>query len=123
MTHDQKLTVYYDGACPLCTMEIAHYQRQAGAENLCFVDASVQGDLGHDLTQQDALKRFHIRDEYGQLVSGAAGFARIWSVLPRWRWAARLARLPGVIPLLELAYRAFLPLRPMLARVAARRFG
>jgi predicted DCC family thiol-disulfide oxidoreductase YuxK len=123
MRHDEKLTVYYDGACPLCTIEIDHYKRQAGSENLCFVDASSTGELGDDLSKDAALSRFHIRDENGRLVSGAAGFARIWAVLPRWQWAARLARLPGVTPLLELAYRAFLPLRPALARLAARRSG
>lgn len=116
-----ELTVYYDGACPLCRMEISHYQRQQGAERICFVDASETGDLGDDLPQEAALRRFHVRDAEGRLVSGAAGFARIWAVLPRWQWAARLARLPGMTALLELAYRGFLPLRPMLARLVARR--
>lgn len=119
--HDAKITVYYDGACPLCTLEIDHYKRQEGSENLCFVDASSTDALGDDLSRDTALSRFHIRDEEGRLVSGAAGFTRIWAVLPRWQWAARLAHLPGVTPLLELGYRAFLPLRPALARLAARR--
>ncbi len=121
MTQQKELTIYYDGACPLCSMEIAHYKRQEGAEKLNFVDAAQTADLGDDLSRDAALRRFHVRDQGGQLVSGAAGFTRIWAILPRWRWAARLARLPGVTPLLELGYRAFLPLRPTLARLAARR--
>ncbi len=120
MTNDSKLTIYHDGTCPLCAREIAHYQRQDGAGNLCFVDASAQDDLGDNLSREAALKRFHVRDADGNLVSGAAGFIRIWEVLPRWRWAARLARLPGVTPLLELAYRGFLPVRPLLARLVGR---
>lgn len=116
--HD--LTVYYDGACPLCTLEIDHYRKQRGAERIRFVDAaSPDAELGADLSQSAALARFHVRSQKGELISGARGFREIWTLLPRWRFAARLARVPGATPLLELAYRAFLPLRPTLARLAA----
>lgn len=122
-TTSPQLTVYYDGACPLCTLEINHYKRQSGAEKLCFVDASNSPDLGDGLTRDAALSRFHVRDAEGRLISGARAFTAIWAKLPRWRCAAWLARRPLVTPLLELAYRGFLPLRPMLARLAARRAG
>jgi predicted DCC family thiol-disulfide oxidoreductase YuxK len=115
------LTVYYDGACPLCSIEIAHYRRQTGSDKLRFVDASdPRCTLGDDLSREEALKRFHVRDPSGALISGAAGFARIWAVLPRWRWAVRVAALPGVTPLLEALYRGFLPIRPALSRLAGR---
>ncbi len=125
MTDDtQKPIVYFDGACPLCSLEIAHYKRQAGTEKLTFVDASEPGtDLGNGLNQKQAMGRFHVRDTDGTLISGAAGFALIWGLLPRWRVAAQLAAVPGVLPVLELAYRAFLPMRPLLARRFGRRLA
>ena len=118
---EPRKTIYYDGACPLCTLEIAHYQKQEGAENLCFRDVSRADEApGADLTREQALARFHIRKADGTLLSGAAAFVAIWEDLPKWRWAARVARLPGVLPLMEVGYRLFVPLRPLLARVVSR---
>lgn len=114
-------TVYFDGACPLCRAEISHYQAQEGSDRLRFVDvAQPEANLGADLEREEALARFYVRGADGALVSGAAAFVAVWDHLPRWRWAARLARMPGVLPVLELAYRGFLPIRPILARVVWR---
>ena len=96
-----KLTVYYDGQCPLCRAEIGHYASREGADQICFLDAAdAQTDLGQDLDRATALGRFHVRKDDGKLVSGAAGFVAIWSTLPRWRWLATMARAPGATPLL-----------------------
>jgi len=111
------VTVYFDGACPLCRREIAHYQRVDRGAALCFVDVSAPGaqtPVGVD--RRLALARFHVLAGDGRVVSGAAAFVELWSLLPGWRWAARLARVPGALWLLELSYRLFLPLRPRLAR-------
>ena len=114
---DSKTTLYFDGSCPLCRTEIAHYRRADGAGELCFVDISDKNKtLPADLTRCEAMRRFHVRKQSGTLLSGAAAFAEVWRHLPRWRWAARAAALPGALRLLELAYRLFLPLRPALSR-------
>lgn len=114
---DAPTTVYFDGACPLCRREIAHYQRVGSDAALCFVDVSAPNAATPDgVEREQALARFHVRAGDGRVVSGAAAFVAVWAALPGWRWAARVARLPGVVWLLELGYRAFLPLRPYLAR-------
>lgn len=109
------LCVYYDGGCPLCRAEIASYQRTAGGESLRWVDAhaSSPAELGPDLDAATALARMHVRRSDGKLLRGAAAFAEIWSHLPRWRWLARLARLPGVLPVVDLLYTVFLVVRPL----------
>ena len=120
MQSNSKPTVYYDGSCPLCSFEIGHYKKLAGTERVRFVDASKDDvPLGDDLSPAEAMGRFHVRRSDGTLVSGAEGFIEIWRRLPRWRWAARMSDLPGMIPLMELGYRAFLPLRPILSRIAS----
>lgn len=114
-------TVYFDGACPLCRREIAHYQRVDSEFALRFVDVSAPNAATPDgVDRQQALARFHVRAGDGRVLSGAAAFVAVWAALPGWRWAARVARLPGAHWLLELGYRAFLPLRPYLARVVRR---
>lgn len=118
---DASLVVYYDGSCPLCTVEINHYAAQRGGERLAFVDVSGPDPAtGNDLAPGAALQRFHVRLPDGRLVSGARAFVAIWTVLPAWRRVAQVARVPGVTPALELFYRLFLPLRPFLSRLAGR---
>lgn len=115
------VTVYYDGACPLCRAEIAHYRRADAEARLGFVDVSCPEATGPDgVSRAAALARFHVRDAGGRVMSGAAGFVAVWAQLPRWRWAARLARLPGVMAALELGYRGFLPVRPVLSGLVRR---
>lgn len=106
-------TVYFDGACPVCSREIAVYRRQPGAESCTWVDVTRCDDseLGAGLTRDAALKRLHVRQADGRLVHGALGFAALWSALPRTALLGRVASLPPVAAVLELAYRAFLGLR------------
>lgn len=119
---EDRVTVYYDGTCPLCRAEIGHYRSIDEQNRLCFIDASAEASpLGSDLERKEALARFHVRDESGRLLSGAAAFVRVWETLPRWRWAARMARVPGVLWLLEIGYRVSLVVRPRIARFSVKR--
>jgi 3-demethoxyubiquinol 3-hydroxylase len=109
------LTVYFDGACPVCSREMALYRRQPGAEGCAWVDASAcaEPELGPGLSRAAALARFHVRRADGELVSGTRGFAALWRVLPRTAWLGRVAALGPMPALLDAAYRVFLALRPL----------
>ena len=115
-----RLTVYYDGACPLCSAEIGHYETRAGSDRLAFVNIAEEVDTGPELSRDAALRRLHVRRADGTLLSGAAAFTEIWATLPGWRGLARFATFPGMPWLLERLYRGFLPLRPALSRLATR---
>ena len=113
-----KSTVFFDGSCPLCRAEIGYYRRKDQAGALCFVDVSeTSAATPEGITQRRALGRFHVRSGDGRVLSGAAAFVEVWTRLPKWRWAARAASLPGALAALELGYRMFLPVRPFISRV------
>lgn len=121
----ETLTVLYDGGCPLCRREIAHVQGLAQRRSdtgLCFLDISQPPAQASPSAQERAalLARFHVQRADGSRLDGAAAFVAMWERLPGWRWLARLARLPGMLALLEAAYRGFLTLRPVLQAIARR---
>ncbi|WP_374428228.1 thiol-disulfide oxidoreductase DCC family protein [Ideonella dechloratans] len=123
------LEVFFDGACPLCRREIAHYRRLTPRQPIAWRDLSEPAtcaaldDPGVP-NRAALLARFHVRDAAGHWHAGAAGFLRLWAALPRW-WllAAAVQALPGAPWLAERAYRRFLRWRPALQARARRLLG
>ena len=113
----------FDGACPLCRREIAVYRGLVPSQPVRWLDVSdTSAALPAGASPCDRatyLARFHVQRADGELLSGAAAFVALWALLPGWRWLGRLGALPGVTPVLEHAYRAFLRLRPAMQRAAA----
>ncbi len=109
----EKLTVYYDGACPVCSREIATYRRARGAEAIEFVDAAACAApaLGEGLSRDAALAAMHVRRPDGSLVQGARAFGEIWGRLPAFRPLGWLMRLPGAGWVADRGYAAFLRVR------------
>ena len=106
-------TVYFDGGCPVCSREIAMYQRQQGADAVKWVDVARcdASALGSDLSRDTAMARLHLRRPDGSLVSGAEAFTTLWRALPRWAWLGRLLGTGATLRMLEMGYQAFLTAR------------
>jgi len=108
-TNLEKPKVFYDGSCPMCRREIAHYLKLKSAPNLEWIDISQRqnllGDYGVDYAT--AMTRFHVLDAQKQWQTGAYGFAEMWSHLAGYRWLARLLRILKLLPLLDAAYVQF----------------
>lgn len=124
-TLPETLTVLYDGSCPLCQREIAHVKglaQRRSDSSLCFIDISSNADSDNNFAADRAklLARFHVQCADGSRLDGAQAFVAMWSRLPGWRYLALLARLPGVLVMMELAYRVFLKLRPALQAIVRR---
>ena len=95
--------------------EISYYKRVDSDQALNLVDVSSERFSGDDrINPSDAMARFHVRLADGRQLSGAQGFVEVWRVIPSWGWLARLTRLPGAVPILEMFYRLFLSVRPII---------
>ncbi len=117
--NDRKLTVFYDGDCPLCAREIAFYRKRAGGDQVCWLDVSApNAEIPEDLPRAQALARFHVLTQQGELLSGGAAFSRLWSNLPAFRLLGRMCQIGPMPWLLEKAYVGFLRIRPWLQRWA-----
>ena len=110
-----KLTIWFDGSCPLCVREISLMRRLDRRQAIDFIDLAGSGDPDCPVSKAELLARFHAL-ENGELLSGASAFAAMWRAIPLLRPLGLLARIPVVLALLERAYIAFLRVRPRLQR-------
>ena len=101
--------MFYDGDCPLCRREVDHYRRVDRAAAVNWVDISVDTrqleSLG--IAPVAAMRHLHVIDRQGCLQIGARAFATIWDELSCYRWLGHVVRLPGLLWLLDRAYRRF----------------
>jgi predicted DCC family thiol-disulfide oxidoreductase YuxK len=116
--HDPRLTVWFDGACPLCLREIALMKRLDRRGAIQFVDVASE-DATCPIDRAELLARFHARED-GRLLSGAAAFAAMWRAIPILRPFGQIARAPWALKILEALYVRFLRVRPRLQRLLVR---
>lgn len=115
MHNDGPITVYYDGLCPVCSREVAVYQRLDRPRQLRWQNLATVAD---DLLDLDAAYwLLHVRDAEGQLHVGFAAHLLMWQRLPGLRllaWSLRRCRPCAVVA--ERVYLWLTARRPGLAR-------
>lgn len=101
--------MFYDGGCPLCSREVAHYRRLDTAQRIEWIDITRDMTMlnAFSVSAIQAMKRLHVLYRDGRLLSGAYAFAAIWSELPYYRLLARVLRLPGLLSVLDGFYGVF----------------
>ena len=85
-----KLTVIYNGSCPICSREVAGYRARADREQaeIAFVDLTAEETARFGLSRDDAARQFHVLRD-GRLVAGLDAFILLWDRLPGLRWLAK----------------------------------
>ena len=106
-----KVTVWFDGSCPLCSREIALMRRLDRRGRIDFIDAA-DADATCPLDRRELLRRFHARED-GVLLSGAAAFGAMWRAIPVLWPLGQAARNRFMLRMLERLYLKFLQWRPV----------
>lgn len=115
MRDDEPVTVYYDGLCPVCSREVAMYQRLDRPRQIRWQNLLAGAVDSIDLDA--AYRLLHVRDADGQLHVGFAAHLLMWERLPGFRllaWTLRRCH-PGAW-VAERTYLWLTARRPGLAR-------
>ena len=114
----RKLTLFYDGACPLCEAEIVFLSRRNEQQLLAFVDInSVQFDADRvGVTCQQALLSMYGQYDDGVLIQGVPVFAEAYrrANLQTLAW---LFSRPLLQPLFGVGYRLFAKHRHLISKL------
>lgn len=115
-----QITVFYDGACPLCVREIALLKKLDKARNrIKFADVSPPEAAEFcPIPQKQLLARFHVQTHDGKLVDGAEAFTLAYAQLPFLGWSRHLGQFPPSRALLNVIYAGFLKIRPYAQKMA-----
>ncbi len=112
-----KTKIFVDGNCIVCDAEVAHYKRIA-PELFEVVDISAPefNAAAFGLSPDAVNREMHVLTPEGELKTGVEAFAHIWSRLPKYQWAGKLIKKPGVFQLAKAGYRVFAANRHLLPK-------
>lgn len=104
-----KTIVFFDGSCPLCRKEIAHYSALDRSGKCDWRDLNKEREMldALGISYIEAMRQLHVLDKNVHLKKGVSAFITIWSELPGYRWLAAIVRLVGASPALEHLYARF----------------
>lgn len=107
-TKEPKVSMLFDGGCPLCSKEVAHYRRMDKTGEVKWADINANPEIlaQYGIGYEAAMRYLHVIDN-GKIVVGVPAFAVIWEQLPYYRQLVRIISLPGVMAILDRLYRIF----------------
>ena len=114
----QKLTLFYDGACPLCQAEILFLSGRNQADLLGFVDINSKAydPLKVGVSCEEALAAMYGQYADGTLIHGVTVFPEAYrrADLPTLAW---IFSRKSMQPVLKMGYRFFAKNRHAISRV------
>jgi predicted DCC family thiol-disulfide oxidoreductase YuxK len=101
-----RLTVFFDGSCPLCTKEMDTLANFDIHSRIHFVNLNHQVSLPLGITHAAAFDTLHVIDTQGQLRTAVDANVLLWETVGRKPWL-RMLRWPVVSIFANVGYRLF----------------
>ena len=103
-----EIELLYDGACPLCSREVATLRRRDRAGRIALTDIAAPGfDPGrYGLDRDRVMRRIHGVLPDGRVVEGMEVFRRAYAAVGL-GWLVAPSRWPGIGRLFDRAYEVF----------------
>ena len=117
---DYPLTLFYDAACPVCSLEMDHLRERDVGGRLVFVDIGAPGfdATAHGATLQAMNAEIHARRPDGSMLKGVEVLRLAYDAVGL-GWVLRVSAWPPLRPAFDLAYRGFARHRIAISRAAA----
>ena len=102
------LQAFFDGACPLCSREMAVLARRDRRGQIEFIDIAAPGFDAAAWGREPAqfMAAMHVKLPDGRWAIGADAFRQLYGVLG-FRWIVALTRVPGIRQAVDAGYRVF----------------
>ncbi len=105
----EKLTVLYDGNCPVCYKEILHYKKKDASGLLMCIDIAHPDfkieDYGLDIDEVNL--KLHAIDESGNVYTGIDTFIEIWKRIPGFDFFTKITQNTFLRPIFDVFYISF----------------
>ena len=124
-----KLTVFFDGECPLCKREVDFLQSRNKKKFLEFVDINSFDsnlELNYGITYKQAMERIHALKNDGSFIKDVEVFQEAYQLIGL-GWIYAPTKLPIIDNLIELIYKLWaknrlkITSRPSLEKLCAER--
>ena len=101
-----KLTIFYDGDCPLCKREVDFLQSRNQKKYIKFIDINCSDFIkyfSHKITYKQAMERIHALKSDGSLIKDIKVFQEAYKLIGL-GWIYAPTKLPFVDKLIDFIY-------------------
>jgi|TARA_A100001011_G_scaffold275_1_gene358 predicted DCC family thiol-disulfide oxidoreductase YuxK len=122
-----KLTIFFDGGCPLCKREVDFLQSKNQEGALSFIDINTSdfsSDLKYGITYKQAMDRIHAMKSDGSVIKDIKVFQEAYSLIGL-GWIYAPTKLPILDKFIEFIYglwakyRLKITFRPSIEKLCA----
>ena len=124
-----KLTIFFDGGCPLCKREVDFLQSKNQKGSLRFIDINTSdfsSDLKYGITYKQAMDRIHAMKSDGSVIKDIKVFQEAYSLIGL-GWIYAPTKLPILDKFIEFIYglwakyRLKITFRPSIEKLCSER--